>query len=235
MGFEVVDRMRSSQWGCATASGLPIYLQWPVPAAEAATSPAETAQELARNLDLQQTLPGPKIAHDQTLPAWHLNLPIGDLLIIVASVAIAVGVLFALWTIRDRLPMLGRRKLVAAADAAGIAASVENMVASQLEADELAGRGQIAEAMHVLLLRSLTEMRKTLDIGIPDSLTSREVLGHVSLPELGRQALADLIHRVELVYFGTRPADQGNYAACRQNYMALVAAMRTGLGGAVRG
>jgi hypothetical protein len=47
--------------------------------------------------------------------------------------------------------------------------------------------------------------------------------------------LGDVIQRVELVYFGDRPADQGSYAACRQSYLALIAAIRGGLARAPRG
>jgi len=202
--------------------------------ARAAALPSQTIRDIARDLHLQQVLPGPRLEHARTQQSWHTDLPLGDILAYLAVGAIALGLLFAVYSIRDRLPALGRRKLTAEAEAAQSAASVEKMVASQLEADELAGRGQLTEAMHTLLLRSLIEMRKTLDIGFADSLTSREILNSVTLPELGKGAFGDLIRRVERVYFGDHEASQEDYAACRRSYLDLTASMRAVFAGGFR-
>jgi hypothetical protein len=88
-------------------------------------------------------------------------------------------------------------------------------------ADELAAAGRFVEAMHVLLLRALAEMRQRMDEQFADSLTSREILRSTRLPEGARASLRDVIVRVELTYFGERPAAQADYLACRSSFNAL--------------
>lgn len=195
----------------------------------AAAEPSQTAAEIARNLGLQQNLP-----IDSSPPVsapWFGSLDFlgADFFRLVLFAAIAAGIIFALWTIRDRLPALGRRKLTAK-EAAGLAgnASLEQMAVAQMEADELARQGHIVEAMHALLLRSLTELRKRLNVSFADSLTSREILKNLALSETGKASLADIIQRVEFVYFGDRRADEGDYAACRESYLRLTQAMQAG-------
>jgi hypothetical protein len=131
-----------------------------------------------------------------------------------------------LYTLRDRLPSFGTPRLSARRpDAVAQAAAVERMVETQIEADELAGQGRFAEAMHALLLRSLAEMRRRLQVSFADSLTSREILRVLDLPDAGKTSLADIIRRVELVYFGLHGAGREDYAACRSSYEALTLAM----------
>lgn len=202
----------------------------------AAADPQAVAKEVSRDLGLQQDLPGGKgeVVTPKTEPKRDERAPriwnpsLGTLLSILLYAAIAAGLIFAIWSIRDRLPVLGRRKLAAheEAETSGQAAAIERMVVAQIEADELARQGRLAEAMHALLLRSLIEVRKRLNVSFADSLTSREILKALSLPERGKQALADIIGRVEPVYFGLSPAEQNDYAACRASYEALTAAMQ---------
>src|SRR6266545_4937325 len=93
-------------------------------------------------------------------------------------------------------------------------------------ADELAAAGRFVEAMHVLLLQGLAEIRQRLDEQFADSLTSREILRSTRLSEAGRTSLRDIIHRVELTYFGQRPATLPDYVACRTSFNALAQALR---------
>ena len=150
--------------------------------------PAVTVLNVAHDLNLQTDLPGvdsrivsPRNEHRPALQEnanSDLNPLVSGVVRFVLYAALVVGILFALWTIRDLLPSLGRRKLVAEDEEVKVArdASVERMVEAQTEADELAQQGRIAEAMHALLLRSLIEVRKHLNVSFADSLTSREVL-----------------------------------------------------------
>lgn len=97
---------------------------------------------------------------------------------------------------------------------------------SRLEADELASCGNFAEAMRVLLLRSVEELRRHLRVSIAASLTSREILYHVSLPSKGRPVLADIINRVEVSYFGSHKPGADEYKACRDSFDALTDVLR---------
>jgi hypothetical protein len=92
-------------------------------------------------------------------------------------------------------------------------------------ADELAREGRYAEAMHVLLLRGLADIRARLDEPFADSLTSREILRSTRLPERARDSLRDVVGRVEWTYFGEYPAGQEDYAACRVSFNALEQAL----------
>ena len=92
-------------------------------------------------------------------------------------------------------------------------------------ADELAGEGRYAEAMHVLLLRGLADIRARLDEPFADSLTSREILRSTRLPDKARDSLRDVVGRVEWTYFGEYPAGQQDYAACRTSFNALERAL----------
>lgn len=99
---------------------------------------------------------------------------------------------------------------------------------AQGEADELASRGSFAEAMHVLLLQSVTELRRRLDVSIAASLTSREILHRIGLFPEGRAMFADIIHRVEISYFGAYQPDQEDYLACRHSFKKLTELLRKG-------
>jgi hypothetical protein len=201
--------------------------------------PAVTVHNVAHDLNLQTDLPGvdsrivsPRSEHRPALQEnanSDLNPFVSGVIRFVLYAALVVGILFALWTIRDLLPSFGRRKLVAKDEEVKVArdASVERMVEAQTEADELAQQGRIAEAMHALLLRSLIEVRKRLNISFADSLTSREILKALSLPEVGKTSLADIIKRVEFVHFGDHHAGEQDYAACRASYELLTQAMQT--------
>jgi hypothetical protein len=93
-------------------------------------------------------------------------------------------------------------------------------------ADDLAAEGRFVEAMHVLLLQSLADIRAGLDEQFADSLTSREILrSSTKLSEAGRTSLRDIINRVEWTYFGEHPAALPDYEACRASFNALIQAM----------
>ncbi|MDR3077139.1 MAG: hypothetical protein LBV15_00045 [Planctomycetota bacterium] len=94
------------------------------------------------------------------------------------------------------------------------------------EADRLAGEGDFAGAMHALLLRSLEELRRRLDLSLAASLTSREILRRVSLDSDGRLAFGDIVGRVEKSHFGSHWPGAEEYRDCRRSYEALVLALR---------
>jgi hypothetical protein len=173
---------------------------------------AETAAESAiRRLDLQTAFPrGPEPL------SWHFNLPDGALWVLVA---IALGIL--LYALRDMLP--GARAGSSWAEPATVAVeTTPGSPAVILEAaDELAARGRFVEAMHMLLLHGLAHLRARLHQQFSDSLTSREILHSTNLPEGARASLRDVVVRVELTYFGQRPAGLADYTACRASFNAL--------------
>ena len=108
------------------------------------------------------------------------------------------------------------------------AAAAARMEGAQMEADDLARQGSFAEAMHLLLLQSVTELRRRLDLSIAASLTSREILRTVRLNRQGHDAFADIIGRVELSYFGSHSPDKEEYEACRHSFETLTRALIPG-------
>ena len=95
-------------------------------------------------------------------------------------------------------------------------------------ADELAADGRFVEAMHVLLLQGLADIRRDLDEQFADSLTSREILRSTRLSDAGRGSLREIINRVEWTYFGEHPAALPDYVACRASFNALAQALHGG-------
>jgi hypothetical protein len=181
--------------------------------AQTAREVQTVAERAIRRLDLQTELPrGP-----QPLP-FTLDLP-AELLWVVIVVAICV----LIYAFRDMIPMWRARH--------GGAWTMDEVLPGEVAArtsaavlgaaDELAADGRYVEAMHVLLLQGLADIRRGLDQQFADSLTSREILRSVQLPEAGRASLRDIINRVEWTYFGKYPAARADYVACRASFNAL--------------
>ena len=95
-------------------------------------------------------------------------------------------------------------------------------------ADELAAQGRFVEAMHVLLLQALAEIRRRLDEEFADSMTSREILYSKRLSDALRRPLREVVARVEWSYFGEHPAAREDYVACRASFGALTQALHQG-------
>lgn len=94
------------------------------------------------------------------------------------------------------------------------------------DADELARRGEFAEAIHTLLLRTLHELARTAAVRILPAMTSREVLARVPLLAEARDALTGLITAVEITHFGDEPANATDYERCRQQFHVFASAFR---------
>jgi hypothetical protein len=191
-------------------------------AAASAQTPQEVqkiAEQVIRRLDLQTELPrGP----EPPKPVF-IKFP-QELLWVV--VAIGIGVL--LYAFRDMIPILRARQRGGAWSGEQEASADDGPRAPAVvlgAADELAAQGRFMEAMHVLLLQGLTDIRQRLDEQFGDSLTSREILRGTKLSEAGRAPLRDIIDRVELTYFGRRPAALPDYQACRASFNALAQAL----------
>lgn len=100
------------------------------------------------------------------------------------------------------------------------------MEISQDEVDRLAGEGRFAEAMHLLLLRSLIEIHKSIHAKIAHSLTSREILRQVPLSPDVRGALGDIVGWVEVAHFGRHLPTKDDYLACRSSFRHLTGGLQ---------
>jgi hypothetical protein len=142
--------------------------------------------------------------------------------------AVIAGILVIVWSLRDSLPVISRsRKIIAPEPAPPSLAQSNRMEEAQVEADDLARQGHYGEAMHVLLLKSLNEIRRQLGTSFAVSLTSREILRRVQLSDMGRQSLTAIIRSVERTYFGGEDAGQSDYSDCRINFETLKHSLAT--------
>jgi hypothetical protein len=174
----------------------------------------DAAASAIRRLDLQAAFPH---ASGREPEFWSLELPDQIWWLLAAGL---VGVM--IYLLRDMLP--GWRRAGAEEwryDAAGPGAGSRTAADSLAAADDLAAQGRIVEAMHVLLLFSLTEIRRRLSVEFADSLTSREIVRSARLPEAGRAALDAIVARVESSYFGDHPAASADYRSCRDRFVTL--------------
>jgi len=188
--------------------------------AAAQTVPQKLPGEIVRDLDIQSDLP-----KDEEPPnewQWRLHFPPELVWLLVV-----IGILLAALALKDSLPAFFGARGGGGWDEAAAGAGEhdpEAAAAAAIAADDLARQGRFAEAMHVLLLQSLGDIRRRLDERFADSLTSREILRSIRLSDLGRAALRDIVARVERTYFGAYPASGDDYQACRTDFVHLTEA-----------
>ena len=198
------------------------------------------AQEIIRQHDIQAQMPGSTqvVSAEPSKPAPPPERPPEQKPLLVLPdwvvktllwVAILGGVAIILWSLRDYVPAFQRQRFTPPAAAPEETAAPERKLdAAQDQADDLAGQGRFVEAMHVLLLQSLAEMRRRLHLTFADSLTSREILRESALPGPASAALTEIIQRVETTYFGRQPANAEDYRACRSDFDTLRKALKSG-------
>ena len=86
------------------------------------------------------------------------------------------------------------------------------------DADRLAAEGRYAEAIHLLLFRSIEEIDAKRPHAVKPALTSRDILDLQALPSVARLSLSRLVTAVEWSFFGGRPVDAADFSACRRAY-----------------
>ena len=89
------------------------------------------------------------------------------------------------------------------------------------DAETLARGGNFSEAVHVLLLRTIAELREHLEYAAHPALTSREIQVDAPLDEAAHGALRGLVTEVELSHFGGRLVDELQYRRCVGHFQAL--------------
>ncbi len=89
------------------------------------------------------------------------------------------------------------------------------------EADALARDGRFAEAVHLLLFRSIEDIQTRRNKPLPKALTSREIGALDGLPQRPRLALGPIIALVERSFFGGYTVDQTGWTKARAAYEAF--------------
>jgi Domain of unknown function (DUF4129) len=179
---------------------------------------------LEKSLDLQTELP---VSSPEPAP---IRIEIPDVVRVLVWILVICGAAFLAYFIRDILPAggLARRSEWDDPTEPSPLGRPQDGAAAQVAADDLARQGRFVEAMHVLLLQGLDEMRKRLDLRFADSLTSREIMRRANVSAGAKAALREIIDWVERAYFGSHPAVAGDYAACRQSFLAFAEALKQG-------
>jgi len=145
-------------------------------------------------------------------------------LLIAIAVAVVAGL--GVWMWRE-LSGYGGPPLQAPGDAPPAPAPLD-LERPLADADQLARAGRYAEAMHVLLARTLGELLRVRSVALHASWTSREVLARVggALPGGARDALAGLIGAVEVTWFGDDIPSANDYANCVGHFQRVVHEVR---------
>lgn len=86
------------------------------------------------------------------------------------------------------------------------------------DADRLAAAGRFTDAAHVLLFRSIEDVRSRAPHLIAPSLTSRDIARLPEIPAAPRSAFNTISDVVEHAVFGRRPVDAPGWIACRDAY-----------------
>jgi hypothetical protein len=94
----------------------------------------------------------------------------------------------------------------------------EVAIALLSDADRLAAEGRFAEAVHLLLYRSIDDIGQRLPGFLRPSLTSRDIIRTSTLPERARTTFAHIAHVVEISVFGRAGVDEAAWISCRKAY-----------------
>ncbi len=147
--------------------------------------------------------------------------PVFQIIFWIAAVLVVAGIAYFLFgeAIRMRLGLKRKPKEKPADDVlTDIRPDADRARSLLEEADALAREGRFAEAVHLLLFRSIEDVQARLDGGVPTSLTAREIAGLGSLPERARRALRPIIQIVENSFFGGRDVDADGWQNARRSY-----------------
>jgi len=89
------------------------------------------------------------------------------------------------------------------------------------EADALARERRYAEAVHLLLLRSVEDIEERRPKAVRRAFTSREIAGLATLPDAARPAFRGIAQTVERARFAEKAVGAADFARCRQDYEAF--------------
>ena len=123
--------------------------------------------------------------------------------------------------VRARWPGLTRRKprtRVAPVDWRPEASAARALLE---EADRLAAEGDYAEAVHLILFRSIEDIEGRRPRLLRPAYTAREIADLEGLPEPARHTFAVIAYVVEHSFFGGREVDARGFAECRKAYEAF--------------
>ena len=195
-------------------------------AAASGTTFDSAHQALAADESLQFEMKGiepPPPPPDWLQPLSEFLQAMGPAFKIVFWLGLAAIVLAILWfiareVIRIRLP--GKTDRLNIVDDAWRPAPAAALTLLS-DADALAAEGRFAEAVHLLLLRSINDIDGHLPNTVRPALTARDIAGLSRLPAAARPAFDRIARVVESSLFGGQPVDRAAFTDCRAAYEAF--------------
>jgi hypothetical protein len=134
-------------------------------------------------------------------------------------IIVAGFVLYALGSeIMRRMPARARKEKPAPEEVRVYRPTAAHARALLEEADRLAAEGRYAEAVRVLLHRSIEDLERVFAMAIGPALTSREISRLPPLSDEGRSVFSGIAQAVETSLFGEQPLEATRYRACREAY-----------------
>lgn len=148
---------------------------------------------------------------------------LGPLFKIIFWAGLAVVVVAILWVIareliRIRMP---ERHTPTAPGKEDWRPAPDQAIALLSDADALAEQGLFAEAVHLILLRSIGDIDGRLPNTVRPALTSRDIAALHRLPDAARPAFNSIARVVEASLFGGRAVIREDFVACRSAYEAF--------------
>ena len=181
---------------------------------------------LASDKSLQFAIQAPKPPAPP--PDWLKDLfaflghmgPVFKVIFWLGLAAIVLGILWliAREVIRIRLPERHTPNLPGKEDWRPAPAQA---IALLSDADALAEQGLFAEAVHLILLRSIGDIDGRLPNTVRPALTSRDIAALHRLPDAARPAFTRIARVVEASLFGGRSVAREDFLDCRNAYEAF--------------
>ena len=197
---------RLTAWGISVTGAIAASTSLPLFGIEGAA--VEEAVTRIRRQEMQWELPEGRSNDTSDLP----DLPLIDFLqLFLWGLLVAVvvaSVLFIAGSIRQR------RRGDDEDGTLELEGSVELSERPLANAEQAAARGDYAEAIHLLLLGTIEEIRTSIGYDAPRWLTSREIARAAPLPADALPPLEALIGTVERSYFGEIPVEISDYQSC---------------------
>ena len=211
----------------ADAPSAPVEAASAPPALPPPAALADAHHKLLAHKDLQfdfDRVPPPPPVH---VPGWlralgQLFQAAAPAFQIIFWVGVGAVVLLILFLIGRELGFVrfGKRQTVGTVDFQ-YRPDAETARALLADADALAAEGRFAEAVHVLLQRSVEDLRRFRPRAVGPSYTSREIAVLPALPEPVRPAFAAMAALVERSLFGGRAVVRDDFTAARASYEAF--------------
>lgn len=175
----------------------------------------------------------PDISEGWRLPGWLTGFlsalgPLFQLIfyIGIGALIIAIGYYILTTVLGVRFGDLLNRKVKATPDGDDVLTSSLKPDAGTArslleEADALARQGKFADAIHLLLFRSIDDIQTRRKRRLSTSLTAREIGELDDLPPAPRRALHPIIRLVERSFFGAEPVGETDWQTARASYEAF--------------